>query len=90
MVGGIVLQTVNALGKTQLHLSDEQTSVLAASIGVGIAIGCVLGGYLSRGRVNRNVVVVGAIGLFATLVVLAFPGGAQSTSARLSTAAFPC
>ena len=38
MIGGIVQQTVNALGKTQLHLSDEKTSVLAASIGIGIAL----------------------------------------------------
>ena len=75
MIGGIVQQTVNALGKTQLQLDDEKTSVLAASIGVGIAFGCVLGGYLSRGRVNRNVVVVGAIGLFVMLVVMALPGG---------------
>jgi MFS family permease len=75
MIGGIVQQTVNALGKTQLQLGDERTSELAASIGVGIAIGCALGGYLSRGRVNRNVVVAGAMGLFAMLVVLALPGG---------------
>jgi len=77
LIGGIVQQTVNALGKTQLHLSDEKTSVLAAAIGVGIAAGCALGGYLSRGRVNRNVVVGGAIGLFVMLVVLALPGGAN-------------
>jgi acyl-[acyl-carrier-protein]-phospholipid O-acyltransferase/long-chain-fatty-acid--[acyl-carrier-protein] ligase len=75
MIGGIVQQTVNALGKTQLQLSDERTSELAAAIGVGIAIGCALGGYLSRGRVNRNVVVAGAFGLFAMLIVLALPGG---------------
>lgn len=75
MIGGIVQQTVNALGKTQLQLSDERTSELAASIGVGIALGCGLGGYLSRGRVNRNVVVGGAVGLFAMLVILALPGG---------------
>jgi acyl-[acyl-carrier-protein]-phospholipid O-acyltransferase/long-chain-fatty-acid--[acyl-carrier-protein] ligase len=75
MIGGIVQQTVNALGKTQLQLNDERTSELAASIGIGIALGCGLGGYLSRGRVNRNVVVAGAVGLFAMLVVLALPGG---------------
>jgi acyl-[acyl-carrier-protein]-phospholipid O-acyltransferase/long-chain-fatty-acid--[acyl-carrier-protein] ligase len=75
MVGGIVQQTVNALGKTQLHLNEKDTSILAASIGLGIAIGCVLGGYLSRGRVNPKVVFVGALGLFITLVMMALPGG---------------
>jgi acyl-[acyl-carrier-protein]-phospholipid O-acyltransferase/long-chain-fatty-acid--[acyl-carrier-protein] ligase len=75
MVGGMVQQTVNALGKTQLGVSDAQTSILNASIGVGIALGCALGGYLSRGRVNRNVVVAGATGLCATLVLMCVPGG---------------
>jgi MFS family permease len=75
MIGGIVQQTVNALGKTQLQLADNQTSILAASIGVGIAVGCALGGYLSRGRVSRGVVVTGATGLFLTLVLMALPGG---------------
>jgi predicted MFS family arabinose efflux permease len=77
MVGGIVQQTVNALGKTQLQLTDRATSMLAASIGVGIAVGCVLGGYLSRGRVNPKVVLTGAIGLFITLVLMSLPGGEQ-------------
>jgi acyl-[acyl-carrier-protein]-phospholipid O-acyltransferase/long-chain-fatty-acid--[acyl-carrier-protein] ligase len=75
MVGGIVLPTVNALGKTQLGLGDLQTGVLAAAIGVGIAAGCVLGGYLSRGRVNRSVVVGGASGAVISLLVMALPGG---------------
>jgi acyl-[acyl-carrier-protein]-phospholipid O-acyltransferase/long-chain-fatty-acid--[acyl-carrier-protein] ligase len=75
MVGGIVQQTVNALGKTQLQLTDRATSILAASIGLGIAVGCVVGGYLSRGRVNANVVFAGAMGLFITLIMMSLPGG---------------
>jgi MFS family permease len=75
MVGGIVVQTVNALGKSQLGINDLQTSILNAAIGVGIAVGCLLGGFLSRGRVNRRVVTTGAVGLFVTLVAMALPGG---------------
>jgi acyl-[acyl-carrier-protein]-phospholipid O-acyltransferase/long-chain-fatty-acid--[acyl-carrier-protein] ligase len=75
MIGGIVQQTVNALGKTQLGLGDGPTSVMAASIGLGIAFGCVTGGYLSRGCINPRVVKIGAVGIFATLIVLALPGG---------------
>ncbi|MEX0613927.1 MAG: MFS transporter, partial [Pirellulales bacterium] len=37
LVGGMVLQTVNALGKSQLGLDELRTSMLAASIGVGTA-----------------------------------------------------
>jgi MFS family permease len=75
MTAGIVASTVNALGKTQLGLEDKQTSLLTTSISVGIAAGCVLGGYLSRDRVNSRVVTVGAIGLIAMLIAMALPGG---------------
>jgi acyl-[acyl-carrier-protein]-phospholipid O-acyltransferase/long-chain-fatty-acid--[acyl-carrier-protein] ligase len=75
MVGGIVLPAVNALGKTQLGLGEKRTSLLAAAIGLGIAAGCMLGGYLSRGRVNPRVVTSGAFGIVAMLVLMCLPGG---------------
>jgi len=75
MVGGMVTQAVNAVGKTQLGLNDSTTSLLTASIGLGIAIGCVLGGYLSRNRVNRTVVIVGAFGILVTMVLMSLRGG---------------
>jgi len=74
MVGGIVLPAVNALGKTQFGLNGWPLGLLTASMGVGIAVGCVLGGYLSRGRVNRTVVVGGASGAVVTLLLMALPG----------------
>jgi acyl-[acyl-carrier-protein]-phospholipid O-acyltransferase/long-chain-fatty-acid--[acyl-carrier-protein] ligase len=74
LVGGVVLQTVNALGKSQLGLGELKTSALAASIGLGTAIGCMLGGYLSRGRINQSVVTAGAIGTVITLIVMSLPG----------------
>jgi acyl-[acyl-carrier-protein]-phospholipid O-acyltransferase/long-chain-fatty-acid--[acyl-carrier-protein] ligase len=75
MVGGVVLPTVNALGITQLGLGEDRTSLLTASVGLGIAVGCVVGGYLSRGRVNRTVVTIGSWGIVATLAVMSLPGG---------------
>ena len=75
MVGGIVQQTVNALGKSQLGLSDDYTSYLQASIGLGIAVGCVLGGLLSRGPNSSRVVTIGASGTVLCLVLMALPGG---------------
>jgi acyl-[acyl-carrier-protein]-phospholipid O-acyltransferase/long-chain-fatty-acid--[acyl-carrier-protein] ligase len=77
MVGGMVLQAVNALGKSQLGLDEFRTSLLAAAIGVGTAIGCMLGGYLSRDRVSRPVVTGGAIGTVVALVVMSLPGGSH-------------
>jgi MFS family permease len=78
MVGGIVQPTLNALGKTQLGLtSDFQVSALSGAVGIGIAAGCLLGGYFSRSRINPRVVMLGAIGMTVTMAAMSLPGGAD-------------
>ncbi len=77
MLGSVVQQGVNALGKTQLGLSNGWTSFLAAMMAVGIPIGCVVGGILSKNRINPRVVATGAYGMLACLVLLSLPGGPQ-------------
>jgi MFS family permease len=78
MVGGIVQPTLNALGRTQLALaSDLEVSALSGAVGIGIAFGCMLGGYFSRNRINSRVVKVGAVGLIATMLAMSLPGGPQ-------------
>jgi acyl-[acyl-carrier-protein]-phospholipid O-acyltransferase/long-chain-fatty-acid--[acyl-carrier-protein] ligase len=78
MLGGIAITTVNALGITQLGLSDTKASLLAAMIGLGIAVGCVLGGYLSRGTISARVVTVGAWGIVICLTLMCLPGGPKA------------
>jgi acyl-[acyl-carrier-protein]-phospholipid O-acyltransferase/long-chain-fatty-acid--[acyl-carrier-protein] ligase len=76
MVGGIVQPALNALGRTQLGLeSDLAVSALSGVVGIGIAAGCMLGGYFSRSRINPRVVAVGAFGLLATMIAMSLPGG---------------
>ncbi|MGL4514489.1 MAG: MFS transporter [Lacipirellulaceae bacterium] len=75
MLGGMVQQTVNALGKTQMGLNDGNTSVLAAMLGVGIPVGCLLGGRLSAGRIDPRVVLGGAAGVVVGLLLLSLRGG---------------
>jgi predicted MFS family arabinose efflux permease len=76
MVGGIVQPTLNALGKTQFGLQDDlKVSALSGAVGVGIAVGCMLGGYFSCDRVNARVVSVGATGLAVTMIAMSLPGG---------------
>lgn len=77
MLGGIVQPALNALGKTQLGLDELKVSVLSAMVGIGIAAGCILGGYFSRSRINPRVVTVGGFGLLATMVAMSLPGGAH-------------
>jgi acyl-[acyl-carrier-protein]-phospholipid O-acyltransferase/long-chain-fatty-acid--[acyl-carrier-protein] ligase len=75
MLGGMVQQTVNALGKTQMGLGDSATSVLAAMLGVGIPVGCLLGGRLSAGRIDPRVVLGGACGVVIGLLLMSLRGG---------------
>ncbi len=76
-VGGLVLPATNALGKNMLQLDDRQTSILAACLGLGIALGCVVTGKLSKGRVSFRLMRGGCWGMvaLATLLSLTWPDG---------------
>ncbi|MDA1053143.1 MAG: MFS transporter [Planctomycetota bacterium] len=70
LVAGIAIQAVNSLGLVQLGLDKFQTSVLTASIGLGISIGAVIAGRLSHGRAEFRIVRVGLWGLVLFLGIL--------------------
>jgi acyl-[acyl-carrier-protein]-phospholipid O-acyltransferase/long-chain-fatty-acid--[acyl-carrier-protein] ligase len=74
MVAGVANLAVNSLGIKQLELNDTLTSVLLASIGVGIACGAILAGRLSHGKADFRVMRLGGWGLVTCLVVLSLPG----------------
>jgi MFS family permease len=73
LLAGMVPSAVNILGKSEFALGDDFTSYLAAIIGVGIAVGCVTGGLISRGKVNFTLIRVGSIGMLVCLACLAIP-----------------
>ncbi|MEM8865454.1 MAG: MFS transporter [Planctomycetota bacterium] len=77
LLGGLVVQVVNALGITQFGLADKPMIALTAMVGIGIPFGCVVGGQLSKDRINPRVVTVGAAGACLCLILLAMPGGNQ-------------
>jgi acyl-[acyl-carrier-protein]-phospholipid O-acyltransferase/long-chain-fatty-acid--[acyl-carrier-protein] ligase len=77
LLGALVIQVVNALGITQFGLGDGGMIALTAATGIGIPIGCVVGGYLSSNCINPRVVLAGAAGATVCLVLLALPGGQQ-------------
>jgi acyl-[acyl-carrier-protein]-phospholipid O-acyltransferase/long-chain-fatty-acid--[acyl-carrier-protein] ligase len=70
LIGGIVQPTVNAVGKDQFAVADWLTSLLAACMGIGIALGSVLAIGLSRGKVNFTLVKAGAWMIVVTLGLL--------------------
>jgi hypothetical protein len=65
---------VNNFGKTQMLLGDSRTSLMAACLGVGIAAGCILAGFVSRGRVSFRMVRWGAWGVVLSLAATAWLG----------------
>ncbi|WP_157605515.1 MFS transporter [Schlesneria paludicola] len=74
-VGGTIYPpAINALCKEQFGFKDTLAGLLAASTGVGIAIGCVAAGVLSKDRVRAWIVRLGAWGLTLSLLALALPG----------------
>lgn len=74
-VGGTIYPpAINATCKEQFHLDYRVSGMFAASTGIGIAIGCMLAGILSKDRVRGWIVRVGACGLTASLLMLALPG----------------
>ena len=85
IAGVIYPPAINDLGKLQLRVGDSLTGQLAACTGVGIAIGCVAAGRLSRGRVRADLIRWGLWGMFGCLVLLAWPS-AQPKATWLSQA----
>ena len=70
MTAAIVQPAVNSLGKNQLGESDSRTSLLVTMISVGIAIGSLLAGWLSKNRIDWRLLKLGAAGIVATLIAL--------------------
>ena len=73
LLAGMVPSAVNALGKIELQVGDLRTSILTACIGVGIAVGCVVGGMISRNRVDFRLLRVGIIGMLGCLLLAGIP-----------------
>ncbi|UUO08485.1 MFS transporter [Blastopirellula sp. J2-11] len=74
LCAGVVQQSVNSLGVVQLELSDTQTSIMNGLIGVGIALGCMIAGLMSKNRIDFRIVQIGAWGISGSLALLALPG----------------
>jgi MFS family permease len=74
VAGTVYPPAINSLGKQQFGLDDLITGLLAASTGVGIAVGCVAAGILSKNRVRGWIVKLGAWGITLSLLCLALPG----------------
>ncbi|WP_166831610.1 MFS transporter [Thalassoroseus pseudoceratinae] len=69
-LGGLTQQTANTLGKAHLGWSDTRTSLMVATIGLGICLGCVSAAAMSKDRVSFGVTKIGTWGLILSFVGL--------------------
>lgn len=72
-IAGMVFQAINSFGLEQLSLNDFSTSLLVASVAIGIAIGSLLAAVLSRGSVNFGLVRGGAATMAFSMACLTIP-----------------
>ena len=73
-LGGVTQMSVTTLGEQTLSLSSTRTSVLAAGMGIGIAAGCVVAGFLGRPGSGGSWTVTGAWLLVLSMSLVAVLG----------------
>jgi MFS family permease len=81
-VAAVLPLSVNVLGLNQFGLNYQATSLLLAVTSIGIALGFILAGKLSRDRIRFRLVPIGAWGCVAVLMLMGLPGGAPYTTFR--------
>ena len=80
--------TIVVYGHDVLHIDDTRTSYLQAAVGIGIGLGSLAAGYLSRGKIERGLIPIGALGMTIFGALLYFSQPAELLAHWLSTAAF--
>lgn len=82
--GAIMVSNVVRFGAVELALeTDAEKSLLQACLAVGIGVGSLAAGFLSRGRIEVGLVPAGALGLSVFSALLAWPGFGYGACAGL-------
>ncbi len=81
--------TIVVYGHDTLRVNEAHISYLQAAVGIGIGIGSVAAGYLSRGKIEIRLIPVGAVGM-TVFGALLYPSGhtVHSAAAHLAALGF--
>ncbi|MBI4558102.1 MAG: MFS transporter, partial [Candidatus Hydrogenedentes bacterium] len=71
--GTLLQQNIIKFAHDTLRLGETQITNLNAALAVGIGIGSLAAGYLSRGKIEVGLIPIGALGLAACSALLALP-----------------
>lgn len=63
LAGALMQNNIISLGTVALALSEAQMSYLQGALALGIAVGAVAAGYMSRGKIEVGLIPLGALGL---------------------------
>ncbi|HXN71148.1 MAG TPA: MFS transporter [Candidatus Acidoferrales bacterium] len=80
--------TIVVYGHDVLHIDDTRTSYLQAAVGIGIGLGSLAAGYLSRGKIEMGLIPIGALGMTIFGALLYFSRPAHALAGWLNAAAF--
>jgi acyl-[acyl-carrier-protein]-phospholipid O-acyltransferase / long-chain-fatty-acid--[acyl-carrier-protein] ligase len=80
--------TIVVYGHDVLHIDDTRTSYLQAAVGIGIGLGSLAAGYLSRGKIEMGLIPIGALGMTVFGALLYFSRPAHALAGWLNAAAF--
>ncbi|HVB36864.1 MAG TPA: MFS transporter [Candidatus Acidoferrales bacterium] len=72
-LGSLVLINIILYAADILRVGSTRTSLLMAATTLGIGLGSVAAGYLSRGRIEQGLIGAGALGITAMAALLAVP-----------------
>ncbi|MDB6138337.1 MAG: hypothetical protein JWO94_1409 [Verrucomicrobiaceae bacterium] len=73
-IAALVQMNLALYARDVLHLDDAHNSLLGGALAIGIGIGSVVAGYVSRGHIEYRLVPVGAIGLALSTLPMGIPG----------------
>jgi len=73
-VSSLVFNSLTLYGKSVLKLEADENSALTAFLAIGIGVGSLFAGYVSRGRIEYRLVPVGALGLALSTIPMGMTG----------------
>ncbi len=76
-LGSFFLTVIPVFGKNVLGLSEERVGLLLATLSIGVGIGSVVAGRLSRNHVELGLVPLGSVGITLFALMLARSGGGR-------------
>ncbi len=78
-ISALVMMNVVVFGKSVLHLTGTQNSMMNVWLALGIGFGSVVAGYASRGHIEYRLVPIGALGLALSTIPMGMVGVTADT-----------